>query len=71
MSINKKEHSNTINNVLANFIYHDTIRCYYKNLPWFNNKVENLIKKKNSLYKFYHTSVNPLNSVETPTSKCY
>lgn len=46
MSINKKEHSNTINNVLANFIYHDAIRCYYKNPPWFNNKVENLIKKK-------------------------
>ena len=42
---------NIINNVLSNFIPHETITCDDRNPPSFNKKIENLIKKKNTLFK--------------------
>ena len=45
------ERASTINNVLANFNPHDTTTSNDRNLPWFNNEIENLINKKNTLYK--------------------
>ena len=43
--------NNTINNVLSNFIPHETITCDYKKPPWFNKSIINLIKNKNIFYK--------------------
>ena len=42
---------NIINNVLSNFIPHETITFDDRNPPSFNKKIENLIKKKNTLFK--------------------
>ena len=42
---------NIINNVLSNFIPHETITCDDRNPPCFNKKIENLIKEKNTLFK--------------------
>ena len=38
--------NNTINNVLRNFILHETITCDNKKPPWFNKNIINLIKNK-------------------------
>ena len=37
--------------MLSNFIPHETITCDDRNPPCFNKKIENLIKKKNTLFK--------------------
>ena len=43
--------NNTINNVLSNFIPHETITCDDKKPPCFNKNIINLIKNKNIFYK--------------------
>ena len=43
--------NNTINNVLLNFIPHETITCDNKKPPRFNKNIINLITNKNNFYK--------------------
>ena len=43
--------NHTINNVLSNFIAHETITCDDKKPPWFNKNFINLIKNNNIFYK--------------------
>ena len=43
--------NNTINNVLLNFIPHETITCGNKKPPRFNKNIINLITNKNNFYK--------------------
>ena len=43
--------NNTINNVLSNFIPHETITCDNKKPPFFNKNFTNLIKNKKNFYK--------------------
>ena len=50
--------NNTINNVLSNFIPHETITCDDRKLPWFNKNIINLIKSKNIFYKSHTTNEN-------------
>ena len=51
--------NNTINNVLSNFIPHETITCEEKKPPWFNkNIIINLVKNKNIFYKSHIANEN-------------
>ena len=51
--------NNTINNVLSNFIPHETITCEEKKSPWFNkNIIINLVKNKNIFYKSHTANEN-------------
>ena len=56
--------NNTINNVLSNFIPHDTITCDDKKPPWFNNNIINLIKNKSIFYKSHTANENNTNKKE-------
>ena len=54
--------NNTINNVLSNFIPHETITCEEKKPPQFNkNIIINLIKNKNIFYKSHTANENNTN----------
>ena len=55
---------NTINNVLSNFIPHETITCDDKKPPWCNKNIINLIKNKNIFYKFHTANVNSTDKKE-------
>ena len=50
--------NNTINNVLSNFIPHETITCDHKKPTWFNKNVINLIKNKSIFYKSHTGNEN-------------
>ena len=41
----------TIQNILSNFIRHQTITIDDKDPPWFNTKIKSLLQKKNKIYK--------------------
>ena len=41
----------TIQNILSNFIPHQTITIDDKGPPWFTTKAESLLQKKNEIYK--------------------
>ena len=56
--------NNTINNVLSNFIPHETITCDDKKPPWFNKNIMNLIKNKNIFYKSHTANENSINKKE-------
>ena len=56
--------NNTINNVLLNFILHETITCDDKKPPWFNKNIINLIKNKNIFYKSHTVNENSTNKKE-------
>ena len=57
--------NNTINNVLSNFIPHETITCNDKKPPWFNKNIINLIKNKNIFYKSHTANENSTDKKET------
>ena len=50
--------NNTINNLLSNFIPHETITCDDKKPPWFNKNIINLFKNKNIFYKSHTANEN-------------
>ena len=56
--------NNTINNVLSNFIPHETITCDDKKPPWLNKNIINLIKNKNIYYKSYTANENSTDKKE-------
>ena len=56
--------NNTINNVLSNFIPHETITCDNNKPPWFNKNIITLIKNKNIFYKFHTANENSTNKKE-------
>ena len=56
--------NNTINNVLSNFISHETITCDDKKPPWFNKNIMNLIKNKNIFYKSHTANENSTDKTE-------
>ena len=56
--------NNTINNVLSNFIPHETITCDDKKPPWFNKNIMNLIKNKNIFYKSHTANENSTDKTE-------
>ena len=45
--------SETIKNILSNYIPHETITCDDKDPLWFNKNIKQLIQEKNSAYKSY------------------
>ena len=56
--------NNTINNVLSNFIPHETITCDDEKPPWFNKNIINLIKDKNIFYKSHTANQNSTDKKE-------
>ena len=56
--------SNTIDNVLSNFITQETITCDDKKPPWFNNNIINLIKNKSIFYKSHTGNENSTDKKE-------
>ena len=56
--------NSTINNILSNFIPHETITCDDKNPPWFNKNIINLIKNKNIFYKSHTANENSTDKKE-------
>ena len=56
--------NNTINNVLSNFIPHETITCDHKKPPWFNKNIINLIKNKKISYKSHTANENSTDKKE-------
>ena len=50
--------NNTINNVLSNFVLHETITCDHKKPPWFNKNIINLIKNKKISCKSHTANEN-------------
>ena len=43
----------TLLNIIHNFIPRERIVCDYRDSPWINNKIKKLISEKNSAYKSY------------------
>ena len=43
----------TVNNVISNYIVHETVTFDDRDLPWINQKVKQLILEKNEMYKRY------------------
>ena len=41
----------TIENILRNFIPHETITCDNRDPPWINSSIRRLIQDKNEAYK--------------------
>ena len=56
--------NSTINNILSNFIPHETITCDDKKPPWFNKNIINLIKNKNIFYKSHTANENSTDKKE-------
>ena len=56
--------NNTINNVLSNFIPHETITCDDKKPPRFNKNIINLIKNKNIFYDSHAANGNSIDKKE-------
>ena len=50
--------SNTILNILSNFIPHETIVCDDKDPPWFNRAIKSLIQEKKDTFNKYHKRKN-------------
>ena len=48
----------TIQNILSNFIPHQTITIDDKDPPWFNTKIEYLLREKNNIYKNFRKDHN-------------
>ena len=43
----------TIQNILSNFIPHQTITIDDKDPPWFNTKIKSLLQVKSKVYKYF------------------
>ena len=41
----------TIKNIFSNFIPHETVPCYDRDLRWINNNIKQLIQQKNNTYR--------------------
>ena len=57
----------TIQNILSNFILHQTITIDDKDAPWFNTKIEYLLREKNKIYKIFckdHNNTKLLRKLE-------
>ena len=50
--------SNTILNILSNFIPHETIVCDDKDPPWFNRAIKSLIQEKDTFNKYRKSKNN-------------
>ena len=48
----------TIQNILSNFIPHQTITTDDQNSPCFNTKIKSLLQEKNKNYKNFHKDCN-------------
>ena len=48
----------TVSNILSNFIFHEVIVYDDKDLPWFNAKINQLIKKKIKTYNAYRKNIS-------------
>ena len=57
----------TIKNILSNYIPYEIITCDYRDPPWINNRVKELINEKNDTFQCYlHSNKDPklFNKVE-------
>ena len=59
-NVNKKVSivSNTILNIVSNFIPHETMVCDNRDPPWFNRVIKSLIQEKKDTFNNYHKSKN-------------
>ena len=48
----------TIQNILSNFIPHQTITINDKDPPWFNTKIKSLLQVKSKVYKYFRKDCN-------------
>ena len=48
----------TIQNILSNFIPHQTITIDDKDPPWFNPKIKSLLQEENKIHKNSHEDRN-------------
>ena len=48
----------TIQNILSNFIPHQTITIDDKDPPWFNTKIKSLLQVKSKVYKYFRKDCN-------------
>ena len=50
----------TIKNILSNYIPYEIITCDYRDPPWINNRVKELINEKNDTFQCYlHSNKDP------------
>ena len=43
----------TVKNIFPNFLPHETVTCDYRDPPWINNNIKQLIQEKNNTYSSY------------------
>ena len=43
----------TIKKIFPNFLPHETVTCDYRDPPWINNNIKQLIQEKNNTYRSY------------------
>ena len=60
ISVNKQVQlfTQTIQNIISNYIPHETITCDDKNPPWIDEKIKNLVLHKNCAYNAYSQDKN-------------
>ena len=52
--------NSTIKNILSNYIPYEIITCDYRDPPWINNRVKELINEKNDTFQCYlHSNKDP------------
>ena len=56
--------SNTIMNIISNFIPHETIVCDDKDRPWINKAIKSLIQEKKDRFKKYRKSINNIHLLQ-------
>ena len=45
--------SKTIKNIFSNFIPYETVTCDYRDPPWIDKNIKQLIQEKNNTYRSY------------------
>ena len=43
----------TVKNIFSNFLTQETVTCNYRDPPWINNNIKQLIQEKNNTYTSY------------------
>ena len=43
----------TVKNIFPNFLPHETVTCDYRDPPWINNNIKQLIQEKSNTYSSY------------------
>ena len=61
----------TIKNIMANFIPHETIICDDRDPPWINNRIKQLIYKRNSFNIFKSRLLRFVRPLENSVFTCH